>query len=452
MGVLKYIYIIIAGILTSFYLFPFEFSFLPGVNTKMAMAGFSLLILLFNKATVRDLLFRKDLLILTIIALVFSLMCFMSVVVNATNDMTYCTFFVSMWVWLGGAYTLTTCLRSVHGYVSVRLILNYLIAVCVSQCILAIVIDSVPSMQQFLNSIIVGFDFVGLDRLENSERLYGIGAALDVAGIRFSIALVAIAFLATDLYKTNQLKALPLYVIAFVIIAIVGNMIARTTTVGLVIAIVLWIVYFFLDHDRFQSSRLMPWLMVIVGVAVSYSIYKYNIDQHFKEQITFAFEGFFSLANDGTWDVTSNNNLKNMIVFPDNIKTWLIGDGYLENPRATDPYYVGPFYRGYYMGTDIGYLRIIFYSGIFTLGFFIFFFYKSAESCAKLFPEYRVLFWLILLVNYIVWFKVATDVFLIFALFLCINEEEEENAERKLILPEYMEDKYENPISDPLDI
>lgn len=452
MGILKYIYIIIAGILTSFYLFPFEFTFLPGVNTKMAMAGFSLLILLFNKAKVRDLLVRKDLLILTIIALVFSLMCFVSVVVNSTNDMTYCTYFVSMWVWLGGAYTLTACIRSVHGYVSVRLLLNYLIAVCVCQCILALAIEMVPSMKQFLNSIIVGFDFVEMDRLEGSERLYGIGAALDVAGIRFSIALVAIAFLATDLYKTNQSRYLPLYVMAFVIIAIVGNMIARTTTVGLIIAIVLWIVYFFLDHERFRNSRLMPWLMVIVGVAVIYSVYKYNTDQYFKEQITFAFEGFFSLANEGVWDVTSNNNLKNMIVFPDNLKTWLIGDGYLENPRATDPYYVGPFYRGYYMGTDIGYLRIIFYSGIFTLGVFIFFFYKSAESCVKQFSRYKLLFWLILLVNYIVWFKVATDVFLIFALFMCISREEDESAEREMLLPEYMEEKHENPISDPLDI
>lgn len=436
MGILKYIYIIVAGILASFYLFPFEFTLLPGVNTKMAMAGFSLLLLLFNKAKVRNLLVKKDLLILTVVAFVFSLMCFVSVVVNSTNDLTYCTFFVSMWVWLGGAYTLTTYLRWVHGYVSIRLVLNYLVMVCVCQCILALAIDSVSTLKEFLNSIIMGFDFVALDRLEGSKRLYGIGAALDVAGIRFSVALVAIAYLAIDLYKTNQSKYLPLYVIAFVIIAIVGNMIARTTTVGLIIAIVLWLICFFLDHNRFRNSRLLPWLMVIVGVAVIYSVCKYNVDDHFKEQISFAFEGFFSLANEGTWDVSSNNNLKNMIVFPDNLKTWMIGDGYLENPRATDPYYVGPFYRGYYMGTDIGYLRIIFYSGIFTLLVFMFFFYKAADYCAKHFPEYKVLLWLILLVNYIVWFKVATDVFLIFALFLCVDEEENERAERKLVIPE----------------
>ena len=78
-------------------------------------------------------------------------------------------------------------------------------------------------------------------------------------------------------------------------------------------------------------------------------IYRYNASAAFRENVRFAFEGFFSLAEKGTWDVHSNNILKNMYVFPDNIKTWIIGDGYMENPRSTDPYYVGKIYGGYYM-------------------------------------------------------------------------------------------------------
>lgn len=46
----KYLTIIAAVILTSFYFFPFEFVFLPGVNTKMMMAVVSLVILVVNLA------------------------------------------------------------------------------------------------------------------------------------------------------------------------------------------------------------------------------------------------------------------------------------------------------------------------------------------------------------------------------------------------------------------
>lgn len=36
---------------------------------------------------------------------------------------------------------------------------------------------------------------------------------------------------------------------------------------------------------------------------------------------------------------------------------------------------------------------------------------------------------MILLVNYIGWFKVSTDIFLVFAIFLCVSLEEEKEAE-----------------------
>ena len=47
---LRIIAIILTGILTSFYFFPFEFAILPGANTKMIMAGVGLVILVVNMA------------------------------------------------------------------------------------------------------------------------------------------------------------------------------------------------------------------------------------------------------------------------------------------------------------------------------------------------------------------------------------------------------------------
>ena len=161
-------------------------------------------------------------------------------------------------------------------------------------------------------------------------------------------------------------------------------------------------------------------------------------NEQFYNNIRFGFEGFFSLAEKGKWETNSNNILKNMVVFPDNFKTWFTGDGYFENPTYMDPYYVGPSHGGYYKNTDIGYLRFIFYFGLMGLGMFIMYFFKVANTCAERFPKYAALFWLILAINMIVWFKVSTDIFVVFALFLCISQEDN--------------DAYENSLSDPLNI
>jgi len=55
--------------------------------------------------------------------------------------------------------------------------------------------------------------------------------------------------------------------------------------------------------------------------------------------------------------------------FPTIFKTWCLGDGFFID-TTQDPWYVGPTYKGYYMNTDIGYLRFIFYFGLIGLVYF----------------------------------------------------------------------------------
>ena len=86
------------------------------------------------------------------------------------------------------------------------------------------------------------------------------------------------------------------------------------------------------------------------------------------------------------------------------------------------------------MGTDVGYLRFIFYFGIFGLFTFIYFFIALTSNCMKKFPSQGVLFLLFLAINLIGWFKVSTDIFLVFAPFLLIDKEENKSAEQRLII------------------
>ena len=423
---------ILMGIMVSFYFFPIEFTFLPGVNTKMAMAGFGLVVLAVQMALHRKPYVDEGIFRFSVIAIVISLIGFVAVTYNETHDYTYATYIVSMWVWLSGAYVVITLMRALHGYVSVELVCNYLIAVCTAQCISALMIDSMPAFKTFVDTYVSGFGFVDTSQISHGKRMYGIGAGLDVAGLRFSAVLCCIAYITSRIASTTRKNYIWIYLVCFVIIGLVGNMIARTTTVGVGLALVYWVCVLFRSESRHDNIYLWKWLVGIIIVALLIIVPLYNANSTFKTNTRFAFEGFFSLVEKGRWEVRSNEILLNMYVFPDNLKTWLIGDGYIENPIKTDPYYTGEVIGGYYMGTDVGYLRFIFYFGVFGLLAFITFFITITRNCIKQFPSQRALFVLILAVNLIGWFKVSTDIFLAFAPFLLICREEDCELEQHI--------------------
>lgn len=192
-----------------------------------------------------------------------------------------------------------------------------------------------------------------------------------------------------------------------------------------------------------QSSEVKPnfrkifsLLIGILFLVIPLIVFEYQMNPLFQQHLRFGFEGFFSLIETGKWQVHSNDILKDMYVFPERLKTWFIGDGYLNDPYEFDTYYIGIDWKGYYQNTDVGYLRFIFYFGIFGLLAFGIYMCKVAKVCMKRFTNYRLMFLLILLLNFAIWFKVSTDIFLVFALFLCISEEENNTYEQHILSDE----------------
>ena len=418
----KYIGMAFMVVLTSCYYFPFETVALPGANTKMILAAMSLPVIVVQMARGNIRSMRKDFVQLLVWALLMSLACLFSVTYNSTYDHSYTSYIISMLVWLGGAYMVVSCIRWLHGQITPRLVCNYVIVVCVTQCFVAYAIDLFPAFSNFVDVFLGGKAYMG-----NVEgRMHGIGCALDVAGLRFSAALVMIAFLVVHATPEEK-KYLPWYIAAFIIISVIGSMLGRSTLVGILLAFAYWLIVTLLYKDSWLAKnkrRLWWWFAGVLSIAIPLVVYFYNTNQAFHDNLRFGFEGFFSLWEKGKWDVHSNNILKNMVVYPDNMKTWTIGDGYMENPLRSDPYYVGDTPGGYYMGTDIGYLRFIFYCGLIGLSIFTIYFVRVMQVCASRFNVYKAMFIMILLVNLIGWLKVTTDIFVVFALFLCIESEE----------------------------
>lgn len=411
----KYLLILITGILVSCFYFPFEFAAFPGMNTKKVMAAIGLVVFGIKAAQRKGLNVDRKFFVVIISALIVSIIGFASCVYNNTTDYVYANYITSFAVWISAAYLCVSAIQFTHDKASFVTIGNYLIAVCVIQCILALMIDMIPFFKGIVDRYIVNiFD------VRNKDRMYGIGACLDVAGSRFAAVLIIITAILSKEENHSNLELIG-YFTAFAIITIVGNMIGRTTTVGVVLSIIYIIIHrlnqgLSITIKRNHTAELG---FLTLSVFVLATVFLYNTNDLIHNNIRFGFEGFFSLIETGRWHTTSNDSLMNMWIWPESLKTWIIGDGYFGG-AALDPNYLGSAkMTEYYMGTDIGYCRFIFYFGIIGLAVFAIFFWLCMVACNNQFEEWRLVFFFILLLNFTVWLKVSSDIFPVFAMFLC---------------------------------
>ncbi|CAM3921239.1 hypothetical protein I6H88_11200 [Elizabethkingia bruuniana] len=409
------IYYILTGIIVSCYFFPFEFTFLPrGINTKIMLAVIGLLCGVITSIQKDKIEINKELIPAILLAILFSIIGFISVDINHTDDYTYASYISSFSVWLFGAYATYRFIRYIHGYVDFRLIMNYLIAVCVIQCILALLIDNVLFVKTFVDNYISQATVADVKFLNEAKRLYGIGAAVDVAGTRFSIILIGLVAVMARVSAEGRGNTV-VYWAAFVIIGVVGNMISRTTTIGMVLALV----YLFLNSKLITSeisfNKLKFWrsILIVSFLLILVTVFFYNTYGEIREQLRFGFEGFFNWVEEGEWKTDSTDKLNTeMWIWPNqnDLKTWIIG-------RAV-------FADWHIIGTDIGYCRFIFYNGLLGLITFSLFFVYNAWACTRKFPAYTFFFIMLLGLSFIIWLKVATDLFIIYALFYCLDNEE----------------------------
>lgn len=435
------ILVILTFCITSMFFFPFVFNPIPIMNTKTFMAAVGVLLCALHLVLRRKPDVPKNLFPLFVIAGIVSAVGLFSMTYNGTIDDAYSGYIISMAVWLSAAFVVCKMIKATHGKIDIEVLCNYLIAVCVFQCITAIMIDTIPSFQKFVDT------YINVDQrtLHEINRLYGIGANLDVAGTRFSACLIMIT--AQILRQKNYISPIKMiaYFLAFFIITVLGSMIARTTYVGVLLSVGYVGVSMLAGMSTSSgdvsksSQKIIGYLLGVIVLIIVFFTYEYNNNANIHYWLRFAFEGFFNLMETGHYSVASNDVLKDMYVFPETLKTWVIGDGYFSNPYWSDPNYIwqGQNRRGYYMDTDVGYLRFIFYFGVIGLAAFSVFMCKACTTCVAKCKEYTMLFVFVLIANFIIWLKVATDLFIVFALFICtvnMKDEDSGNNENNLII------------------
>lgn len=416
---IRAIQVSIITILTSFFFFPFFFTILPSVNTKMFLAALGLIAFVIDRSNSHTQFFENKLFWISIGALGVSFCSFLSMTINNTPDNSYLSYIISMWVWLFAAYFCVFLMRQVHGEISLETIGYYLVAVALLQCTLGLLINYFPLINNAVNSVVTGEKYmIGIE-----GRLHGIGCALDVGGGRLGAILIILAYLILQSIKHQKSWWVFTGLLgAFFYILVIGNMIGRTTTVGAAIAIA-YLIFSLCSDRKIEATSIRSFLSIavlVITIGVIICVGLYNISPEMHKLLRFGFEAFFNYFEHGTFETHSTNMLSEGMIFPDNFKTWIIGDGYMAS-GSNDPYYIGPADYGFYMNTDAGYSRFIFYFGLIGLSSFILFFIIVCKKCINGLKNDQLLFIAILILGLCIWVKVSTDLFLVFAPFLCIN-------------------------------
>ena len=397
----------------SFYFHPVFFTAYPVYNTKVMLAVFGSMMLVFNTIRTKDYTLSKGLLNALMIAGLFSLVCFVSVIINDTKDYSYASYPMSAIVWIMGAYGAISFIRWTHKKVTIELVVRYLAGGAAFHCILSQVMDRNDSVKDFINSIF----FVSQD-MEEMQRLYSFGVGLDPSGVRFAVILVMIAGVLTVSREVRKSTSLIVfYILSFVIISILGNIISRTTTVGMglglfIFAISTGLYRFVLKVGKLKIIRILGGALAL---GIPSTIYYYNTNPSFREQVEYGFEGFFSMAESGEFQTGSTDVLATMWIWPEDTQTWIIGSGKIGSRDLNNYDYF----------TDIGYCRFVFYSGLIGLTLFSIYFIYNGIHFSRYYPRYKYIFLLLIAVTFIVWIKVATDIFQLYALFYAFTDEEE---------------------------
>ena len=398
---------------TSLYLFPVSFTFLPeSVNSKILVAVFGVAAFVFDSIKKKAFELSRATISAAIMAMVFSVWCLFAVTIASTYEMDYASYIVSFLTWMAGAYGVYAVLRIGYGEVTQGLLIRYLALVGVCQCLAAVLIDNNQAFCNLVDRFIIGGDYY-----REHRRMYGIGAALDPAGIRFSVILVMIAHqFSTD----REVRSKGLYqttvMVSYTIITVIGLVISRTTMVGVLLGIAYMLVSLIrLRQGGFISFRILRrffvFLIVLTGIIVT-GIYLYRTNSTVEGYLRFGFEAFFNWAETGEFRTNSTDELSAMWVWPEDFRTWLIGRGTF-----------GVFEND----TDIGYCNFVLYCGMIGVVLFSLFFVYVHLVHNRKFSSFGIVSFLLIVLTFVFWMKVTTDIFFIDALLFCIPGDSEES-------------------------
>lgn len=381
---------IIAFALLFSFIYQIDYIFLPfNMPFVMGLAGMPIFLYKNNSFSRKDRKYVRDILLsLLPVAIVATL----SIIGNHSHDFYFVKWAIINMLYFFGAYLMFQLLRGAFRDLSFGRLVDLLVLCAVVQLSLTLVMNFSPEVKNTLQPLIHESEIAKEAMERAATRLVGFGTHFFLSGTTHAFILIMIAISFT-LRKVSLFKSVVM-MLSFIFIAAVGSIMARTTLVGVLFAIV--IVLLGRRGKKYFISGLVLSTIIISVASVSFLDL---IGDDMEKLFNFGFEAFVNYQETGSFSTESTDDMMRLYKFPTTFETWLIGDAIYEAGN------------GYYMNTDIGYCRLIFYFGV--IGFIAFMWFEY-YILKKIFPPriYGNIIWSILLcVVFVINGKGTYDIF-----------------------------------------
>ena len=285
----------------------------------------------------------------------------LSILINMSLDLHYVTYIITCILCFFMVYLGMWGIYRVYGEITPKILMDFFIiaafihlGVSLAKYASSSINDIVTSMLRLSEG-----DEIAMSRTMGS-RLQGFGATYFTSGIINGFIMIMMGFTMMSEKLSSGKKAY--YIVSFVIILILAMMNARTAMIGGAIGALLIIISYLKDSKHLFTNVMSIVAAISITFLIATLIPGSGID--FETLYNFGFEMVFALEGGSTSTYTTDVMVSQYSIMPDNLKTWLIGDAH----------WVGATSYTYYMKTDIGVFRNLFYFGV--IGSFYFYMYN----------------------------------------------------------------------------
>lgn len=242
-------------------------------------------------------------------------------------------------------------------------LIDFIILIVTFQAVVSFYMFLTPDSYEKMLSYVRTENIEGvIKRLHLLEvRMLGISNSFFLASTNYGIhylILCLVPYCSTSYLHNKKI----LYYSLCAIIGVAGILSGRTVIVALVLVAGFLCV---MESRRFVAFFLRSFKIVIafiVLLVLSFIIIKQYIDlKRYERIVGWAFEVFISYMEKGEVETTSTDAMISMYRWPEDLKTWFLGHGLFFNSDGS-----------YYMRSDVGYVRLVYYFGIFGTLFFTF--------------------------------------------------------------------------------
>lgn len=373
------------------YLYPFALKVFPvGTRSFLAAGGVGLFFLYMLNAYKTRWVINKFLLLLTIM-LPFVAFSILTGLLNATYDFQFARLAFSFILMFFAAYFILEVAKQTKLHVTEKLLLEIVVYAVAIQSIVSFFMFFSPSFQSLVFAHL-NFSDLALSKMQAlSERgIIGFSRSFFGAGIYSGLALMLLSYLLAHYAK--NIKQLAWYVLLFFLIFSIGMMMARTTLVGAALGLA----YLFFPRKKILQLKVKRSTVKTIALFIVLPLFSLfllvllapNFMSKINNLLQFGFELFINIFEGKGAQTSSTDVLMTMLVWPDSFKTWMIGDGLWDLEGGMK----------YYMSTDVGYSRMLFYFGILgMLSFLYYHFYLVKKSFGfGLFAAFLIAYILIL--------------------------------------------------------